>query len=38
MSRYNLPIPELVSRRNTLAMLSSTAILAACGGDGGGSP
>jgi hypothetical protein len=30
--------PSLVSRRNTLAMLSSTALLAACGSSGGGSP
>ena len=33
------PFPLLVSRRRTLAMLSSTAMLAACGGGGsGGSP
>jgi hypothetical protein len=32
--------PTLVSRRATLAMLSSTAVLAACssGGGGGGTP
>nr|WP_299908420.1 hypothetical protein [Sphingomonas bacterium] len=30
--------PSLVSRRHTLAMLSSTVLLAACGSSGGGSP
>ncbi len=35
--RAPLP-PTLVSRRNTLAMLSSTAVLAACGGSSGGGP
>ncbi|MGZ3256534.1 MAG: hypothetical protein ACXU68_07160 [Croceibacterium sp.] len=32
-----LPFPSF-SRRNTLAMLSSTLVLSACGGGGGGSP
>ena len=43
MSRRRIPparLPAtLVSRRSTLAMLSSTAVLAACGGGGsGGTP
>lgn len=32
------PFPSLVSRRSALAMLSSSAVLAACSSGGGGSP
>ncbi|MBC9031202.1 hypothetical protein IAG41_02250 [Sphingomonas sp. JC676] len=42
MSHFRIPpapvSPTLVSRRSTLVMLSSTAVLAACSSSGGGSP
>ncbi|RYD59845.1 MAG: hypothetical protein EOP60_00980 [Sphingomonadales bacterium] len=37
MTRH-IPDPSLVSRRNALAMLSSSALVAACSGGGGGTP
>ena len=42
MSHHPIPLgprsPFLISRRSALAMLSSSAVLAACSGGGGGSP
>ena len=42
MRYYPVPLgslsPSLISRRSALAMLSSSAVLAACSGGGGGSP